>query len=123
MRAGGARAAGEGASCGDVLLLREGGRQGARGDGFAGVWKRGHFGWEYKGKGTDLEAAYHQLLDCREVMENPPLLLVSDIDRIVARTNSTGTRAQRHEIPLAALGEPRSLEILRALFFELLRRC
>jgi len=88
------------------------------GDGFADVWKRGCFGWEYKGKGKDLEAAYHQLLDYREALENPPLLVVSDIDRIVVRTNFTGTRAQTYEIPLAAMGEPRSLEILRALFFE-----
>jgi hypothetical protein len=33
------------------------------GDGFADVWKRGFFAWEYKGKGKDLKAAYRQLLD------------------------------------------------------------
>ncbi len=32
------------------------------GDGFADVWKRGHFAWEYKGKRKDLAAAYRQLL-------------------------------------------------------------
>ncbi len=28
------------------------------GDGWADVWKRHHFGWEYKGKHKDLAAAY-----------------------------------------------------------------
>ena len=32
------------------------------GDGFADVWKRGHFAWEYKGKRKNLSAAYQQLL-------------------------------------------------------------
>jgi len=31
------------------------------GDGWADVWKRGHFSWEYKGKHKDLKAAYVQL--------------------------------------------------------------
>ena len=30
--------------------------------GFAGVWHRGHFAFEYKGKHKDLKAAYEQLL-------------------------------------------------------------
>jgi len=51
------------------------------GKGFADVWKRGHFGWEYKGKHKDLNAAYQQLLQYREDLENPPLLVVCDFDR------------------------------------------
>ena len=31
------------------------------GEGWADVWKRGHFGWEYKGKRKDLNAAFVQL--------------------------------------------------------------
>jgi len=42
--------------------------------GWADVWMRGHFGWEYKGKHKDLDAAYQQLLLYREDLENPPLL-------------------------------------------------
>ena len=34
-----------------------------RSDGYADVWKRGHFGWEYKGKKKDLAAAYRRLLN------------------------------------------------------------
>lgn len=47
------------------------------GNGFADVWKRGHFGWEYKGKHKDLSAAYDQLLRYRDALENPPLLLLA----------------------------------------------
>jgi len=35
-------------------------------NGWADVWKRGCFGWEYKGKHKDLDAAYRQLLLYRE---------------------------------------------------------
>ena len=51
------------------------------GDGFADVWKKDHFAWEYKGKRANLPAAYKQLLDYREALENPPLLIVCDLDR------------------------------------------
>lgn len=63
----------------------------ARGKGFADVWKRGAFAWEYKRKGADLGDAYRQLLLYRDDLQNPPLLIVSDIDRIEVHTNFTGT--------------------------------
>jgi hypothetical protein len=51
------------------------------GGGFADIWKRGHFAWEYKVKHRNLGAAYQQLLQYREALENPPLLVVCDLDR------------------------------------------
>lgn len=66
-------------------------RKAARGKGFADVWKRGAFAWEYKAKGKDLGDAYRQLLLYRDDLENPPLLVVSDIDRVEVHTNFTGT--------------------------------
>ncbi len=59
------------------------------GDGFADVWKRGFFAWEYKGKRKDLKAAYLQLHGYRDALENPPLLVVSDLERIEVHTNFT----------------------------------
>lgn len=64
----------------------------AGGKGFADVWWRGRFGWEYKGKGADLKKAYGQLLSYREDLENPPLLVVSDMQTIQVHTNFTGTQ-------------------------------
>src|SRR5512137_1383022 len=103
---------------GESYCFEKGAAKHGGGDGFADVWKRGFFGWEYKGKHKDLDAAYKQLLDYREALENPPLLVVCDFDRIVVHTNFTNTPHRVHEVALERLGEPRSLEILRAVFFE-----
>jgi hypothetical protein len=64
----------------------------------------------------DLEAAYDQLLRYRNALESPPLLVLCDLDRIIIRTNFTGTVSATHEIPLEALAEPRNIEIVRAVF-------
>lgn len=78
-------------------------RKAAGGKGFADVWKRGAFAWEYKGKGKNLDAAYLQLLLYRDDLENPPLLVVSDIDRIVVHTNFTGTTKEVYEYSFSDL--------------------
>ncbi|MDE2989428.1 MAG: class I SAM-dependent DNA methyltransferase [Chloroflexota bacterium] len=93
------------------------------GKGFADVWKRGCFGWEYKGAHTDLNAAYRQLLDYREDLENPPALVVSDMDRIEVHTNFTNTRPRVYEITLDDLAgggdkTAEALRVLRAVMFE-----
>ncbi|MDE2893250.1 MAG: class I SAM-dependent DNA methyltransferase [Chloroflexota bacterium] len=87
------------------------------GQGWADVWKLGHFGWEYKGDRADLAVAYRQLLDYREDLENPPALVVSDMDRIQVHTNFTNTRPRVHEITLEDLAEggDRTAEALRVL--------
>ncbi|NLE53147.1 MAG: class I SAM-dependent DNA methyltransferase, partial [Chloroflexi bacterium] len=61
--------------------------------GYADVWYRGHFAIEYKGKGKHptLDAAYAQLQQYRENLENPPLLIVCDIEHWEIHTNFTGT--------------------------------
>jgi type II restriction/modification system DNA methylase subunit YeeA len=103
---------------GDSFCFERGVSKHGGGDGFADVWKRGFFGWEYKGKHKDLNVAYNQLLLYRDALANPPLLVLCDLDRIIVHTNFTNTASDRHEIKLAELGEPRNLEILRALFFS-----
>lgn len=102
---------------GEWYAFEKGAEKTEGGDGFADVWKRGHFGWEYKGKKKDLGAAYKQLLDYREALENPPLLVVSDMDRIEVHTNFTNTVKQVHHIDLAQLAtDPREpLRVLRAV--------
>src|SRR5688500_2280916 len=61
--------------------FEKGAGKSAGGKGFADVWWRGRFGWEYKGTKADLAAAYQQLLQYREDLENPPLLVVCDLQR------------------------------------------
>jgi len=103
---------------GDCFCFERGVSKHGGGDGFADVWKRGFFGWEYKGKHKDMNAAYNQLLLYRDALESPPLLVLCDLDRIIVHTNFTNTASDRHEIQLAEIGEPRNLEVLRAVFFS-----
>ena len=86
------------------------------GEGWADVWYRNHFAWEYKGKRANLKAAYEQLAQYREDLENPPLLIVSDLNRIEIHTNFTGTVKKVYPIDLATFAEPESLHTLRAIF-------
>jgi type II restriction/modification system DNA methylase subunit YeeA len=86
--------------------------------GFADVWKKGCFAWEYKGKKKNLDAAYRQLLRYRESLENPPLLVVCDFDRYIIRTNFNGTVQETHEFTNAQLEEPHNLRLLRSLFTD-----
>jgi len=88
------------------------------GKGFADVWYRGHFAFEYKGKHKDLGAAYDQLLLYREDLENPPLLVVSDMDRFEVHTNFTGTVKRVHAFADAELPREENLRVLRALFTD-----
>ncbi|MBU4398008.1 MAG: class I SAM-dependent DNA methyltransferase, partial [Planctomycetes bacterium] len=88
------------------------------GNGWADVWKRGHFGWEYKRKHRNLKEAYNQLLLYREDLENPPLLVVCDMDRFEVHTNFTATAKRKYEFDLAGLAEPANLDVLRKLFTD-----
>ena len=86
--------------------------------GFADVWKKGCFAWEYKGKKKNLDEAYRQLLRYRESLLNPPLLVVCDFDRYIIRTNFNGTVQEVHEFTNDQIDRPENLSILRALFTE-----
>lgn len=103
---------------GDSFTFEKGAAKHGGGDGWADVWKKGYFGWEYKGKKKDLEKAYDQLLKYREALESPPILVVCDLERFVIRTNFTATATRTHEFTLDDLGEPRNLEILRFVFHD-----
>jgi type II restriction/modification system DNA methylase subunit YeeA len=82
------------------------------------VWKRGRFAWEYKKKTLDLEAAHRQLLQYAGALENPPLLVTSDIARIIIRTNWTNAVSERHELLLRDLADPARLALLKNVFAD-----
>jgi type II restriction/modification system DNA methylase subunit YeeA len=86
--------------------------------GFADAWKKGYFGWEYKKKGGDLKEAYNQLLQYSGDLGNPPLLVVSDMDRIEIRTRFTDYPTTSHIITLDNFAWPANLEKLRCVFYE-----
>ena len=91
----------------------------AGGDGFADVWKRDFFAWEYKGKTRDLKAAYVQLMGYKDDLGNPPLLVVSDLERIEIHTNFTNLSPVVTTITLddlAADDPSAALQTLRDVF-------
>ena len=105
---------------GDRFVFEKGAAKTGGGDGFADVWRKDCFAWEYKGKRKDLTAAYRQLLEYREALDNPPLLIVSDMERFEIHTNFTGTAKHVYRFTLDDLAahpaEP--LRVLRAAFLE-----
>jgi len=95
------------------------------GQGFADVWNRGFFAWEYKGPGGDLVKAYQQLKQYAEALENPPLLVVSDNARFEVHTNFTNTTKQTYVFAIDEIDSPKkpgdkfsNLDVLRALWTQ-----
>ena len=105
-------------STGTWYTFERGAEKLSGGSGWADVWKRGCFAWEYKGPHKDLVKAYQQLQLYREALENPPLLIVSDILTIEVHTNFTNTVKQVHKFALDDLLDPAKLDHLRWIFTE-----
>ena len=90
---------------GERYCFERGARKDTGGDGWADVWKRGCFAWEYKGRRADLDAAFNQLRQYALALENPPLLIVSDMARFRIRTNWTNSVSATHEFTLEDLAD------------------
>ena len=89
------------------------------GHGFADVFKRGHFGWEYKGTRANLDAALLQLQRYAVALDNPPLLIVSDVGTTIRiHTNWTNSVSKVYEIPIAELGDAEKRGWLKAAFAD-----
>ncbi len=93
------------------------------GQGFADVWRRNCFGWEYKGKRKNLADAYRQLCQYRESLGNPPLLVVCDLDRFEIHTNFTGTAKEVHAFDLDGLAAAANLQRKPAFFLCSAKNC
>ena len=90
---------------GEWYCFERGARKDTGGDGWADVWKRGCFAWEYKGKRKNLDVAFDQLRQYALALENPPLLIVSDMVRVRIRTNWTNCVSVVHEFTLEDLAD------------------
>ena len=97
------------------------GGTGLRTDGFADVWLRGHFAWEYKAPGRSLDGALKQLMMYALPLESPPLLVVSD--RLTHRAahafhrhaqREACLRARRHDSARGAAAPARAVDRARA---------
>ena len=90
---------------GDHYCFERGALKDSGGGGWADVWKRHCFAWEYKGKHANLDAAFDQLRQYALALENPPLLIVSDMRRFRIRTNWTNSVSKTHEFGLDDLAD------------------
>jgi hypothetical protein len=101
---------------GDWFTFEKGAAKVTGGEGWADVWRKHRFAWEYKGRHKDLDAAHRQLLMYAAALENPPLLITCDTDRIVLRTNFTNSVQETHTILLDDLVDGARRDLLRAAF-------
>ena len=86
--------------------------------GFADAYLAGRFGWEFKGRDTQLPGAFNQLLRYQVYLQTPPLLIVSSFELIRVQTNFPGKETVLHEIPIAELDAPVQFDKLRNIFFD-----
>jgi type II restriction/modification system DNA methylase subunit YeeA len=96
--------------------FERGAQKSGGGDGWADVWKRGFFGWENKKPGRDLNLALKQLTDYALKLDSPPLLVVSDRERIIIHTAFTGYPDEVREIRIEELTDPGKRQLLRWVF-------
>ena len=101
---------------GETYCFERGARKDTGGDGWADVWKRHHFAWEYKGRRADLDAAFDQLRQYAAALENPPLLIVCDLLRFRIRTNWTNSVSRTHEFGLDDLADAGTRGLLKQAF-------
>ena len=101
---------------GDWFAFEQGASKAGGGEGWADVWRKDCFGWEYKGKRKDLKAALNQLLGYSQSLGSPPLLIVSDTDRIEIHTNWNNTVQKTYHLSLDDLLDAGQRDILRACF-------
>jgi hypothetical protein len=88
--------------------------------GFADVWRRDRFAWEYKTKGKypDPRAAYQQLLLYREDLDNPPVLVACDIENYEVHIAYTGFKTRVEKCTNADLVNVSTRELLRLVMTD-----
>ncbi len=103
---------------GEWYCFERGARKDSGERGWADVWKREHFAWEYKGRHANLDVAFTQLRQYALALENPPLLIVSDMRRFRIHTNWTNSVSQVHEFTLYDLDDPDTWNKLKWAFSD-----
>lgn len=103
---------------GTWYAFEKGAKKAGGGAGWADIWKRRCFGWEYKRPGGNLDEAFKQLQIYTPSLEYPPLLIVSDIQTIRIHTAFTGLVPVVHVLTLDDLRNPAQRRLLKWAFTE-----
>jgi len=95
-------------------------RAGKKSKGWADVWKRDSFAWEYKGAHKNLDEAYQQLLRYHDSLGNVPVLVVCDLQTIIVRVKRTNRATVVRNMSLESLAEFQSpnLAYLKRAFLD-----
>lgn len=103
---------------GATYAFEKGATKSTGGNGFADVWKHGHFAWEYKSRGRSLDEAIDQLKRYALALDNPPLLIACNLERFRIVTNWTNAVSARFEFDHADLADPVHRRRLKWAFSE-----
>src|SRR5271166_5707126 len=101
---------------GDHFTFEKGAPKTGGGEGWADVWKKGYFAWEYKKKKRDLGKALEQLTRYAAALENPPLHVACDTHIFRIETRWTNEVPAIYEFELEDLADPVNLARVRAVF-------
>ncbi|MHB9101850.1 MAG: DUF559 domain-containing protein, partial [Sulfuricella sp.] len=102
----------------ETYCFERGAARTGAGQGWADVWKKGFFGFEYKAMRRNLGEALKQLMTYALALDNPPLLVVCDTNIIEIHTHFTNAPSEVHTIALEDIASPANLEKLRWLFTD-----
>lgn len=108
-------------AAGNTFMFEYSLKKQAGGQGYADVYLENHFAIEYKApdRYKDLRAAYDQLLQYREQLKNPPLLVVTDIANWEIHTNWPNTETRVYRFTHQDIAErPSVLDTVRNLFYD-----
>ena len=98
---------------GERYCFERGAKKDIGGDGWADVWKKHCFAWEYKGKHKNLDRAFDQLRQYALALDNPPLLIVSDMESIRITTNWTNSVSATETLMLDDLADAEKRQKLK----------
>jgi type II restriction/modification system DNA methylase subunit YeeA len=103
---------------GEYFTFEKGAPKTGGGDGWADVWKKGFFAFEYKKRRRNLDEALVQLTKYAAALEHPPLLVVCDTIRFQIVTTWTNLETKKYSFELEDLVDPEKFNILRAVFLD-----
>ena len=103
---------------GETYCFEKGALKSSGNPGFADVWKKGFFAFEYKKKKKNLGEALKQLSQYAWNLENPPLHVVCDTNVFKVVTAWTNTPSRTFDLTLDDLADPEKLAIVHAVFYE-----
>ena len=98
---------------GERYCFERGAKKDTGGDGWADVWKKHCFAWEYKGKHKNLDRAFDQLRQYALALDNPPLLIVSDMESIRITTKWTNSVSATETLMLDDLADAEKRQKLK----------